>query len=87
MPTTEYDALLDLIAAHPGADRDEIHDPRATPIAPMLTLSTTASMTRSPARTHSKRTSTTGSCGRAVRPVRVRSSADGRVARRQSVED
>jgi len=45
MPTTEYDALLDLIAAHPGADRDEIHDPRATPIAPMLTLSTTASMT------------------------------------------
>jgi len=25
MPTTEYDALLDLIAAHPGADRDEIH--------------------------------------------------------------
>lgn len=68
MPTTEYDALLDLIAAHPGADRDEIHDLAGDTIAPMLTLSTTASMTRSPARTHSKRTSTTGSCGRGGSP-------------------
>ncbi|WP_123619190.1 hypothetical protein [Halorubrum sp. CSM-61] len=26
MPTTEYDALLDLLAAHPGADRDELRE-------------------------------------------------------------
>ena len=26
MPTTEYEALLDLIAAHPGADRDELRE-------------------------------------------------------------
>jgi len=61
MPTTEYDALLDLIAAHPGADRDEIHDPRATPIAPMLTLHVDDLPLDDAAssRTRRKRTSTT----------------------------
>jgi len=68
MPTTEYDALLDLIAAHPGADRDEIHDLAGDTDRPDADAVDDCLMTRSPARTHSKRTSTTGSCGRGGSP-------------------
>jgi len=65
MPTTEYDALLDLDRRAPGADRDEIHDPRATPIAPDADA---VDDCLDDALAGPRRTSTTGSCGQGGSP-------------------